>query len=163
MKESIEAWSDDADVESDKLCEFFIALNVSWLCCCMWAAAADSDLSLKHNLITELVIKWACDEILSAVWFVRTSSAVNISCSEICFLMTDEMRVLDSHVKWCDEAFVLFLSFTFMTDEIEVNKKSLKTTVFQHLENLSWELEICCNCEHELENNSFEKMTEIFV
>ena len=67
MKKSIEAWSDDADVKSDKLYEFFIALNVSWLCYCMWAAAADSDLNLKHDLTIELVIKQACDSILSAV------------------------------------------------------------------------------------------------
>ena len=67
MKELIEAWSDDADVESDKLYEFFITLNVVWLCCCKWAAAADSDLSLKHDLTIKLVIEWACEKILSAI------------------------------------------------------------------------------------------------
>ena len=67
MKESIEAWSDDADVESDELCEFFIALNVGWLHHCMWAAAADPGLGLKHNLATELMIEQACDRILSVI------------------------------------------------------------------------------------------------
>ena len=99
MKESIEAWSDDADIESDELCELFITLNVNWIYCCKWTVVADSDLSLKHNLATELVIEQACDSILFAVWFVRMSSAVNISCSEVCFLMTNEMKVLDSCVK----------------------------------------------------------------
>ena len=99
MKESIEAWSDDAYIESDELCELFITLNVNWIYCCKWTVVADSDLSLKHNLATELVIEQACDSILFAVWFVRMSSAVNISCSEVCFLMINEMKVLDSCVK----------------------------------------------------------------
>ena len=162
MKESIEAWSCDAD-ESDELCEFFIVLNVSWLCCCKWAVITDSDLSLKHNLTTELVIKQACDEILFEIWFVRASNAVDISCSEIYFLIINRMRILDNHAKWCDEIFILFLSFIFITDEIEIDKEFLKTTVFQCLKNLFWELEICCDCECKLENNDFEKMTETFI
>ena len=163
MKESIEAWSDDADVESDELYEFFITLNVGWLCCCKWAVAADSDLSLKCDLTTELVIEWVCDEILSAVWFVKMSNIVNVNCSEVCFLMIDEMKVLDSCMKWCDETFILFLSFAFVIDEIEVDEESLKMTVFWCLENLSWKCEICCDCECKSENNDFEEMTETFI
>ena len=130
MKESIEAWSDDANVESDELCEFFIASDVDWFCYCKWTAAADSDLSLKCNLIIKLVIEWACDEILFAVWFVRTSNAVNVSCLRICFLMTDRMKIFDNHIKWHDEISVLFLFFTFVIDEIKVNREFLKMTVF---------------------------------
>ena len=130
MKESIEAWSDDTNIESDELCEFFIVLNVSWLCCCKWAAAADPGLGLECDLAIELVIEWVCDEILSAIWFVRASSAVNISCLRICFLMTDEMRILDNHVKQCDETFILFLSFTFVFDEVEIDKEFLKIIIF---------------------------------
>ena len=73
------------------------------------------------------------------------------------------MRILNSHVKWCDEAFILFLSFTFITDEIEVDREFLKTIVFWHLESLSWELEICCDCEHESEESDFEEMSETFI
>ena len=130
MKELIEAWSDDADIESDELCEFFIALNISWLCCCKWAAAVDSGVNLKYDLTTELIIEWVCDEILSVIWFVRINNAVNVNCLKVCFLITDKIRILDSHVKWSDEISVLFLSFTFVTDEIEIDKESLKTTVF---------------------------------
>ena len=72
--------------------------------------------------------------------------------------MTDRMRVLDSHLKWCDEISVLLLFFAFVTDEIEINRESLKMTVFQCLESLSWELEICYDCEHKFEDNDFEEM-----
>ena len=99
MKESIEAWSDDADVESDELCGFFIALNVGWLHHCMWAATTDPGLNLKHDLTIKLVIEQACDNILSAVWFARISNVVNISCSEIYFLMTNRMKILDNHAE----------------------------------------------------------------
>ena len=99
MKKLIKAWFDNANIESDKLCEFFIVLNVSWLHCCKWAVTTDSDLSLKHNLTIKLVIKRVCDEILSAVWFVRASNAVNVSCLKVCFLMTNKMKVFDNHVK----------------------------------------------------------------
>ena len=116
MKESIEAWSDDADVEL--------------VCCCKWTVTADPGLSLICDLATELVIEQACDEILSEVWFARVSNAVNINCSEICFLMTDRMRVLDSHLKWCDEISVLLLFFAFVTDEIEIDREFLKTIIF---------------------------------
>ena len=130
MKESIEAWFDDADIESGKLYELFIALNVDWFHCCKWAAAADSGLNLKHDLTTELVIKQMCDEILFEIWFVRISNVVDISYSEVCFLMTDRMRILDNHVKQCDKTFILFLSFIFITDEIKVDEEFLKMTVF---------------------------------
>ena len=160
MKKSIEAWFDDANIESDKLCELFIILNVSWLCHCKWAVITDSDLNLKHNLIIKLIIKWVCDRILFEIWFIRTSNAVNINCSEVYFLITNKMKVLDNHVKQHDEIFILFLSFIFIIDEVEVNRKSLKITVFQYLENLSWELKICCNCEHKFEDSNFEKMIE---
>ena len=50
-----------------------------------------------------------------------------------------------------------------MIDEIEVDEESLKMTVFWHLEDLSWKLEICCNCEHESKDDDFEKMTETFI
>ena len=55
---------------------------------------------------------------------------MNVSYSEVCFLMTDEMRVFDNHVKQCDKTFILFLSFIFITDEIKVDEEFLKMTVF---------------------------------
>ena len=99
MKKSIKTWFNDANIESDKLCEFFIILNIGWFYCCMWAAAADSDLSLKHDLITELVIKWACDDILFAIWFVKISNTANINYLKIYFLITDKMKIFDNHMK----------------------------------------------------------------
>ena len=160
MKKLIEAWSNNANVKSDELCELFIALNIDWLHHCKWAVIADSDLNLKCNLTIKLVIEQACDEILFEVWFVRASNVINISCSEICFLMINRMKVFDNHAKQHDEIFILFLSFIFITDEVEVNRESLKITVFQYLKNLSWKLEICCNCEHKFEDSNFEKMIE---
>ena len=136
MKKSIEAWFDNADIKSDKLCELFIILNVNWFHHCKWAVIADSDLSLKCNLTTELMIEQTCDKILSEIWFIRTSNAANINYSKIYFLITNKIRVFDNHVKQYNEIFVLFLFFAFIINEIEIDRKSLKITVFQYLENL---------------------------
>ena len=53
--------------------------------------------------------------------------------------------------------------FAFVTDEIEIDKESLKIIVFWHLKNLSWKLEICCDCEHKSEKNDFEKISKTFI
>ena len=77
--------------------------------------------------------------------------------------MTNKMRILNNHSKWHDEISILFLSFAFVVDEIEVDEESLKMTVFWCLEDLSWKLEICCDCKYEFEESDFEKMSKIFV
>ena len=73
----------------------------------MWAAVTDPDLNLKCDLTIKLVIEQVCDRILFAVWFVKTSNIVNVNCSEICFLMTDKMRVFDNYMKQYNETSVL--------------------------------------------------------
>jgi hypothetical protein len=120
------------------------------------------------DLTVELIVEQVCRRVISSddkdcCWLDKVTKTVNVNCSEICFLMTDRMKVLDSCSEQHDETFILFLSFAFMTDEIEVNRESLKTIVFQHLESLSWELEIYCDCEHESEESDFEEMTETSV
>ena len=90
MKKSIEAWFNNANVESVKFCELFIILNVDWLYHCKWTVIADSNLNLKCNLTTKLMIEWVCDKILSAIWFVRINNIIDINYSEIYFLITNK-------------------------------------------------------------------------